>query len=70
MGKLYYIYPSLNLLVTGLQARIDSRPPVTKDISGPTPWSYDLRTLHTSRAAKIGPPSKYPRGDYLTAIFE
>lgn len=50
-------------LRTGLQERIESRPPVTKDITGPTPCSYTLRTPYTGPATKIGPPSKYPRGE-------
>lgn len=59
--------PSLRV---GLQARIESRPPVTKDISGPTPCSYTLRTLYTGPATKIGPPPKYSRGECLTVVFE
>lgn len=58
----YYLERPRPSTIMGLQERIESRPPVTKDITGPTPCSYTLRTPYTGPATKIGPPSKYPRG--------
>ena len=55
--------PTHPWLRAGLQARIESRPPVAKDISGPTPCSYTLRAPYKGPATKIGPPVKYPRGE-------
>ncbi|XP_065890744.1 uncharacterized protein [Dysidea avara] len=58
----YYLQRPRPHTVMGLQERIESRPPVTKDLTGPTPCSYTLQAPRPCPSTVIGPPSKYPRG--------